>query len=158
MSGVGLRDRLEGNRGLVAVVVILVAVSLLILHSCLSGPTAVQWTGTKVAGDERGGIVYYSYGGQQYSIDDNGRFNSTTVAFDDSDPSGTAMLLNPYERGFEIAGVVVPYLLAGGIVGLTLYRRRQRRAEFLSGNDDGFGRGLDPEVVQRLIEKRRQGR
>ena len=155
---VGLRQRLDGNRGLVAVVVLLVAVSLVILHSSLSGPGAVQWTGTRVHGTERGGIVYYSYGGEQYSIDASGPFQPTTVAFDKSDPSDTAMLVNQVEPWVEVAGVVVPYFLAAGIVALTLYRRRQKREEFLAGNDDGFGRGLDPEVVQRLIEKRRQGR
>ena len=91
---VGLRARLDGNRPLVAAVVILVAISLLILHSSLSGPSAVQWTGTRVQGVERGGIVYYSYAGEQYSIDDYGHFNTTTVAFNKSDPNDTAILVN----------------------------------------------------------------
>jgi hypothetical protein len=152
---VNLRARLDGNGWLVAVVVVLVAVSLLILHSSLSGPTAVQWTGTKVQGVNKGGIVSFSYAGQTYSIDHSDSFDSTTVAFRKGDPADTAILVNRYERRVEVAGVVVPWILAAGIVGGTLYRRRRRQGELLAG-DDGFGRGLDPEVVQRLIEKRRQ--
>lgn len=152
----GVRERLDGNRWLVAVVAILVLVSLVILHSSLTGPAAVQWTGTKLKGTERGGIVYYSYRGEQYTLDHTDKFDSTIVAFKPSDPSGTAILVNDNERWVEAAGVVVPYPLAAGIVMLTLRKRRRVQAELLAGPDDGFGRGLDPEVVQRLIEKRRK--
>jgi hypothetical protein len=154
----GVRDRLEGNRLLTAAVVLLVLVGSLILHSSLTGDSGLQWTGTKVHGVERGGIVYYSYKGQNYSLDHSSRFASNTVAFDANDPADTAVLVYPLDRDLEAAAVLACYLAAIALAGYAVLRARRRTAEPLAGRSpDSYGSGLDPDVVRRLLEKRRSG-
>lgn len=158
LLAMGVRERLDGNRLLVSGVVLLALVGSLILHGSLSGDSGLQWTGTKVQGVERGGIVFWSYQGQSYTLDHTSRFASDTVAFDAKDPAGTAELVYPVDRDVEAAAVLACPLAAVALAGFGVLRARRRsavpRADRLGG---GYGSGLDPEVVQRLIEKRRQG-
>jgi hypothetical protein len=154
----GVRERLDGNRLVTAVVVLLVLIGSVILRSSLTGDSGLQWTGTKVQGVERGGIVYYSYGGQSYSLDHTSRFASDTVAFDPKDPADTAILIYPLDRDLEVAAVLACYLAAIALAGYGVVRSRRRTADPLAGRSAGsYGTGLDPEVVRRLIEKRRAG-
>jgi hypothetical protein len=154
----GVRERLDGNRLVTAVAVLLVLIGSVILRSSLTGDSGLQWTGTKVQGVERGGIVYYSYRGQSYSLDQTSRFASNTVAFDAKDPADTAVLVYPLDRDLEVAAVLACYLAAIAVAGYAVVRARRRTAAPLGGRSaDSFGSGLDPEVVRRLIEKRRAG-
>ena len=56
----------------------------------------------------------------------------------------------------DLTIVAVPFLIAFAIVGVESRRYwRYRRARFKPA-PVGFGQGLDPEVLQRLIDKRRR--
>lgn len=118
--------------------------------------TSVLWTGTSVRGVERGGIVYYTFHGQNYSIDDTSRFNSPTVYFDPHDPSGTAQLDNIAFRLVSVGLAALPLLIALVIIGFDIRRRRIIRRQTKAPGERAFGDGLDVDLVHRLNVERRQ--
>ena len=147
------RSALEGNGFIVSVAIFFLALGLILIPFVLL--SSVQFTGTAVQGTVRGGIVYYSYNGQNYSLDDTSRFNSHTVYFRPSRPDATAELGNTPTKVLDVAIVAVPFLIVFVIVGVESRRYwRYRRARFAPA-PVGFGHGLDPEVLQRLNAKRR---
>ncbi len=151
-----VRSRFEGTAPMLVGASVFFIVGCLFLVGALTGPTRVQWTGRSVQGTERGGIVYYSYNGQNYSLDSTSRFMSNTVYFDPSDPH-SAMLGNAADRVLDIVTVAGPYAIATIIlvVGTSrrIRRRRARRRDLSSGTTASFGQGLDPALVRRLIER-----
>lgn len=100
--------------------------SLFILAE-LQSPTMLQWTGTAVHDVQSGGIAYYSFQGQTYTLNvpSPGSFSST-VYIDPSDPS-TAMFSNTLTRWTEAATVAGPYAVAALLLALGLARRSRRR-------------------------------
>jgi hypothetical protein len=116
----------------------------------------VRWTGTSVQGDERGGIVYYTYHGQNYSLDDTSRFDSHTVYFNPKHPDTSAELGNSAETVVDIASVAVPFLIALAIVAFKARRVWRTRRTRNDPAAVGFGHGLDLEVVHRLLNERRR--
>jgi hypothetical protein len=152
-----LRNALEGNGLVLGAALFFLALGLILIPVVFL--SSVQWTGTAVQGVERGGLVYYSYKGQNYSLDDTSRFNTNTVYFKPKHPDTTAELGNPPIKVVDVASVAVPFLIGFAIAGVEARRhlrgRRLRRAR----NDAepvGFGQGLDREVLHRLLEQRRQ--
>jgi hypothetical protein len=117
--------------------------------------SSVQWSGTAIKGVDRGGIVYYTYLGQNYSIDDTSSLNTHTVYLDPKHPDTSAELGNPYARALDVAVVAVPFVIAAVLVGFSLRQRARRRSEREHPKDGGFGQGLDPEFVRRLNAERR---
>jgi hypothetical protein len=155
---VGIRDRFDGDGPMLLGASFFFVVSALLLTVVLTSSTRVQWTGTSVKGVERGGIVYYTYDGQQNSLDDTSRFMSSRVYLDPSNPESTAMLGDVADRVVDVASVSVPFLIGVTIVGVGVTRRIRWRRRANDPAAGGFGHGLDPEVVQRLIQKQREGR
>ena len=148
------RNALEGNGFIVSVAVFFLALGLILIPFVLL--SSVQFTGTAVQGVDRGGIVYYTYNGQNYTVDDTSRFNSHTVYLRPKRPDTTAELGNTPTKVLDVAIVAVPFLIAFTITGVEARRYwRFRRAQY-KPVPVGFGQGLDHEVLHRLIEKRRQ--
>lgn len=145
--------------------VMVIGASVFFLIGCLfftvalTGTNRVEWTGTSIRGTERGGIVYYSYGGQNYSLDVTSRFMSSTVYLDPRHPDSSAMLDNSADRAVDIVTVGAPLALSVVILGVGTFRRfrrhRHERGEPAIDPETTFGRGLDPAIVRRLIEKGR---
>ena len=150
-----IRDAFDGSGLVVSAALFFFALGFILIPVVFS---SVRWTGTAVHGIDRGGIVYYTYQGQNYSLDDTSRFDSHTVYFNPKHPDTSAELGNSAATAVDIASVAVPFLIALAIVAFEarrLWRVRRTR------NDPaavGFGHGLDLEVVHRLLDERRRER
>jgi hypothetical protein len=157
-----MRHWFEGTSPFPAVALIVFLLGCGFLLADLLSPSTLLWTGRPVRGTEHGGIVYYSFRGQSYTLDDpaTAHVKSRTVYVDASNPSN-AMLDNSVNRAVDIATV-------GGSYGITVllfaagfarraHRRRKRRPEGRSGYRGSFGDGLDPGTVARLLAGQRQG-
>lgn len=100
--------------------------SLFVLAEVQS-PSMLQWTGTGVHASQSGGIAFYSFQGQTYTLDvPTPAAFSSTVYFDPADPS-TAMFSNTLTRWTEAATVAGPYAAAALLLALGFARRSRRR-------------------------------
>jgi hypothetical protein len=98
----------------------------------LASPSSVQWTGIKVHGTSRAGVVTYTYrGGENTLTDDAHRTYVTphrvTVWLSRSHPedSSHAFLANPVVRWLDFATVVVWFVIAAAfIIGGVIRHRR----------------------------------
>jgi hypothetical protein len=155
----------DGMAPFVACAGVLLFVGILAFLAELQTPSFVQWTGIEVHGDTYGGVTTYSYRGASYSIDnlavsaDDERHLPTTVwlsRWHPTDPD-RAFIESGLERWTDFAFVAgwffaaVLVLLIGRV--RLLVRRRRRNTDMLQRT---FGTGLDPELVQRLLDERRQ--
>ena len=106
-------------------VVFFVLGSLFVLAEVQS-PSMLQWTGTAVHSVQSGGIAYYSFKGQTYTLNvPTPASFSSTVYIDPAEPS-TAMFSNSLTRWTEASTVAGPY--AGGVLLLAFgFARKSRR-------------------------------
>jgi hypothetical protein len=135
---------------------LLVVLGSLFLAAAVQSPSMLQWTGTAVGAVEDGGISYYSFHGQNYTLNVTSTLqHSSTVYVDPADPSN-AILSNPVARWTDIASVGGPYAAAVLLLALGLARRSRRR--HLRERDPGpsFGGGLDRTTLGRLRERQRR--
>ena len=108
------------------------AVALLVLGSLfvlaeVQSPSMLQWNGTGVHASQSGGIAFYSFQGQTYTLDvPTPAAFSSTVYIDPADPS-TAMFSNTLTRSTEAATVAGPYAAAALLLALGFARRSRRR-------------------------------
>jgi hypothetical protein len=149
----------DGAGWFVGLALVLFAFSLIMLLGELQSPDLVLWTGHRVVGSEQGGIVYYRWHGQNYSLDAPGYGSSKAVGvyLDPGNPDH-AMIDNVYNRMAVGSLIGVPF--AGGVTLLALglsrgyrSRRRQLRRDVPA---DGFGLGLDSEFVARRLQELRR--
>jgi hypothetical protein len=141
------------------------AIALFLLGSLFLGadvqsPSKLQWTGTAVHAVEDGGIAFYSFGGQNYTLNvASPQDFSSTVYLDPAEPSN-AMFGNALLRWTEFATVGGVYIAAALLLTLGFARRsrRRRRRMRLGDRDPGlsFGSGLDDGTVGRLLDRQRQ--
>jgi hypothetical protein len=132
----------------------LVVVGSLFLFSAIQSPSMLQWTGTPVKAVQSGGIAYYSFHGQSFTLDVTSPFMQTgTVYLDPADPS-TAMFSNPLTRWTDIATIGGPYAAAGLLLGAG-FARRSRRRRLQAHSDLPFGTGLDHKALSRLRDRQR---
>jgi hypothetical protein len=120
----------EGSGWFVGGAVVLFVFSALALSLALQSPQAVLWTGQAVTGTEQGGIVYYHWQGQPYTIDARGygSAKAVTVYLDPGNPSNA--MVNDYTDRVGTGLLVGLPALAGVvllIVGLVNGRRWRRR-------------------------------
>ena len=150
-----------GTGPFTGIAVLLVVVGTVFLISIPLGSSALLWTGQAVHGTDSGGIVFYTYKGQQYTIDQSGDFHSTTVYVDPGNPAN-AELDNPLDRWIDILTVGGSYVLAAVLVVVGFLRRgwhrRRRRAERERGPGADFGKGLDQDVIAQLLEAQRKSK
>ena len=112
------------------------AVALFILGSLfvlaeIQSPSMLQWTGTPVHATQSGGIAFYQFQGQMYTLNvATPSAFSSTIYIDPAEPS-TAMFGNPVTRFSEAATVAGPYLVALLLLGLGFARRTRRRRKRL---------------------------
>jgi hypothetical protein len=135
-------------------VVLLVFALLSFLLIAQSRTDRLLWTGAKVVGQERQGLVYYTYRGQTDTLDVPG-FRSArhyVVYVDKSDPS-IAEAESTTTRVTDEMFILGPVILAAAMLALGVVRRRSQRNRPLE--DYGFGQGLDPEFVRRQLDQLR---
>jgi hypothetical protein len=133
---VRIRGWFDGAAGFVAGAIVLFAFALLALLLELQSPESVLWTGTPVAGTERGGIVFYEWAGQQlqFSAPGYGSAKTVIVYLDPSNPS-SALLDNNTDRVGPALFVGLPslagagLLIFGGTRGWRWKRRNAKRGE-----------------------------
>lgn len=115
-------------------VALFVVGSLFVLAEAQS-PSMLQWTGTAVHDVQSGGIAYYSFRGQNYTLNvTSPGMWSSTVYVDPADPS-TAMFANTLTRWTEAATVAGPYAGSVFLLALGFARRsRRRRLKGVSGS------------------------
>jgi hypothetical protein len=123
---------LDGAGWFVGLAITLFVFALLMVLLELQSPDLLLWTGHRVAGTERGGIVSYRWHGQAYSLNASGYGSSKDVSvyLDPANPAN-AMVDNVADRALVASLIGGP--VAGGVVllvvGLTRnYRWDRRRA------------------------------
>ena len=142
----------------VAGAVALFIVGSLFLVAAVQSPSMLQWTGTAVKAVESGGIAYYSFHGQTYTMDVTSPvLQSGTVYLDPADPS-IAMFSNPLTRWADIATVGGPYAASVLLLTLGFARRSRRRRKRQKDRGPGvsFGTGLDNVTLDRLLDRQRR--
>ena len=111
--------------------VALFVVGTLFVLAEVQSPSMLQWTGTAVHDVQSGGIAYYSFQGQTYTLNvPTPASFSSTVYIDPADPS-TAMFSNTVTRWTEASTVAGPYAGAVLLLALGFARRSRRRRERL---------------------------
>ena len=149
----------DGAGWFVGSAIVLFAFTLIMVLGELQSPDAVLWTGHHVVGTEQGGIVYYRWHGQNYSLDapGSGSSKAVDVYLDPGNPD-RAMIDNIYNR--LAVGTLIGLPFAGGValLGLGFSRGyRSRRRQLRRGVPaDGFGHGLDSEFVARRLQEIRR--
>jgi len=143
----------DGAGWLVGSAVVLFVFALLVVLLEFQSPDVVLWTGHRVTGTEQGGIVYYRWQGQTYSVDAPGYGSSTAVSvwLDPGDP-GNAMIDNAANRAVVASLVGLPLIVGVALlaVGPT------RRYRWARGVAPAVGYGLDPDFVARHLRELRR--
>jgi hypothetical protein len=116
----------------------------------------LQWTGTAVRAVENGGIAYYSFNGQSYTLNvTSGLPNSGTVYVDPAEPSN-AIFSNSVTRWTDIGSVGGPFVASVLLLTLGFSRRSRRRHRKEHDPGVSFGGGLDDTTMSRLLERQRR--
>jgi len=148
----------DGAGWFVGLAVALLVFTLIAVFVQLQSPDHILWTGQRAVGTEQGGIVFYRWHGQNYSVDVRGFGSSKNVSvyFDPADPSD-AMADNAVNRAVTALLVGGPFTGAIALlaVGLSRSYRRRRRVERGVAPPVGYGKGLDPEFVHRHLRELR---
>jgi len=159
------QDFVDGMKPFFAGAAALFGFGILVLLVQLQSASFVQWDGIGVKGDTYEGVTTYSYKGESYSIDNTDvsasdhRHRPTTVWLSRSHPEDPekAFIESAIDRWTDFVFLVIWFfgaavVLVVGMVRLRLRRRRRDRQALTTS----FGAGLDPEVVQRLLDERRR--
>jgi len=157
--GARIRTRCDGLGPYIGGAIALLALALLSLLLFLQSPEdKLLWTGQHVVGTEKGGIVYYRWHGQNYSLDVPGRYNNApdvSVYLNPSDPTD-ARTNSALVRAADGMFLVFPVVLGTGIVLLGVRRRRRMDRRELAEAERRFGIGIDPEFVERHLQEYRR--
>ena len=128
-----VRNWFNGAGWFVGLAVALFVFALLALLVGLQSPDSLLWTGQQVTGTEQGGVIYYRWQGQSYSLDAQGYGSAQAVSvyLDPGDPSH-AVVDNVADR--VAAALLVGVPVAGGVALLAVggtrnYRWARRNAK-----------------------------
>ncbi|HEX4831043.1 MAG TPA: hypothetical protein VH478_08125 [Trebonia sp.] len=128
-----IREWFDGSGLYLAGAGVLLALALLsaLLSLQVDG---LMWTGQPASGTEQNGIVYYTWHGQSYTVDDSsggGDGSHVTVYLNPGSPAG-AVVNNPTDRLITELMVGIPFLASAGLVilgGTRNYRWKRRNAK-----------------------------
>ena len=150
-----MRSTLSGTTPFSVIGLVFGVAASAFVASILLSPGGWQWwLDTKtVHGMERDGIVYYSYRGGNYTVDDQGsdRTGPRTVYLIPSQPSNAVLSETPTQvLDLGLTGGL--YLVGCGFVAAGFLRRRRTMHDDRRGS---FGRGLDHATIERLLAEQR---
>ena len=116
----------------------LLFVALLVALLELQSPSSLLWTGQPVTATEQGGIAYYTWQGQPYTVDipGYGSAKAITLYLDPANP-GNAIPDSLADRLVTVLAVGVPVLAAVVVLaigGTRNYRWKRRNAKRGSGD------------------------
>jgi hypothetical protein len=160
------QPRLRGGlRGVLAypsakVALALVVVGLLFALVELQSPSSLYWTGQAVQGTNSGGIVYYQYNREDFTVDAPGAAPShdtpVTVYVDPADPGQG--LVSRSTRWVDAAGVLGWFVAAAACLGVAAFRRAsaRRRTVAAGSRAQTFGDGLSPDLMERYLDQARR--
>jgi hypothetical protein len=137
-------------------------VSVLFLMSILLTPDGWQWwlNAKTVHGSEQDGIVYYTYGGTNYAVNDPDSLGTgPRVVYLISSKPWAGALTDTGNRVLDWTVTGGPVLVATGFVAWGFRRRSHinRRRTDANHPEATFGEGLDSGVVRRLIAEQNSG-
>jgi hypothetical protein len=153
-----VQRRFWGTGGLSWAALVFVILGTLFIVLILLSPGGWQWwmDVNTVHGQERDGVVFYSYRGQSYTADDldSQRSGPRLVFLVPSDPSDGALKVRANQI-FDWSITAGPYAVAVAFVaaGFVHKRRNQKAASSLSAG--GYGSGLDEDTIHRLLARQR---
>ena len=112
------------------------------------------WSGTRVAASEQRGVVFYTWDHRQHTVDVPGYATKShlTVFLNPAHPDD-AVTDSLGTRILDALLTVVPASLSVVIMSVGVLQRRIARRN--SAYQGGYGHGLDPAVVHRLLAERR---
>lgn len=153
----GLRRYADGMRGFMIAAGVLTVLGILAVLLEIQSPSFVQWSGIEVHGYTQGGITYYDYRGEAYTVDNTGADPSdqrkvpTTLWLHRSDPtdSTSAYIESGRNRWTDFGFTIGWFALAALIVAVGVLRQR-RRWRYRVAHMGEFGHGLSDEVVRRI--------
>ena len=121
-----VRRWFDGAGWFVGLAVALFVFALLALLVGLQSPDSLLWTGQQVTGTEQGGVIYYRWQGQSYTLDAQGYGSSQAVSIylDPGDPS-QGVVDNVADRVAAVLLVGVP--VAAGVALLAVGGTRNYR-------------------------------
>jgi len=121
-----VRNWFDGAGWFVGLAVALFVFALLALLVGLQSPDRLLWTGQQVTGTEQGGVIYYRWQGQSYTLDAQGYGSSQAVSIylDPGDPS-QGVVDNVADRVAAVLLVGVP--VAAGVALLAVGGTRNYR-------------------------------
>ena len=154
---------MDGLTPFVASACVLLVFGIFALLLELQSASFVQWDGIKVRGDTYGGVTTYRYHGVNYSIDNpaisasDHRHRPTTVWLPRDDPgnSDRAFIESAWDRWTDFVFLTMWFIGAFVVLAIGVIRKLVRRRRRDAMVEQRFGTGLDPEVVERMLEERR---
>lgn len=125
----------------------------------LMSPNGRQWwlDVHAVQGRETGGLVYYSVGGTNYTLDDPNAFAGSatrerTVYYLQSDPGGGA-LHNSANEILDWGLTAGPGALGVALLVTGFARRGRQRKRVAGDAPDAFGQGIPAETIQAIVRR-----
>jgi len=161
-----IRRWCDGIGGFIAVAVLCLVFGLLGIAVEAQDPSRLRWTGDKVSAYTEGGIAFYTYHGERYTMNARGvpagsPREPATVYVDPDDPT-TAWMYTRVDDLTTGLYIVLPFTLsvgvvAAGVIRRSLHARKRLRIASLP-SEETFGEGLDEGFVLRaLANMRREG-
>lgn len=148
-----------GTGGLPWVGCAIILVGAVFFASILMSPGEWGWWmhAKAVRGYEQGGLVIYTVGGRNYSVDDprSMRSGPRTVYIVPSDPSDGS-LAGRATQLTDWATTVGPGVLGAICVGLGFVHKRRSASRNVRATASSFGDGLDSAHIRQLLEYQRR--
>lgn len=152
MPGVGLREWLA--RPWTVVGLALAVVGVLFVLVWVQSPSMLYWTGEKVIGHNRDGLVYYRVDGENNTIDDTRPippYNTPVTVYVNPQEPSQALIEKP-ARWLDAVGVLGWFAAAAACLLWSALRPAVRRRRAGSTAAD-YGDGLDPEWVSQRLKR-----
>ena len=153
-----MRRFLDGTGPLSGIGIVFLVVGPILLLSILLTPHGWQWwlDAKSVPGHEAQGIVYYTFEGQRWTIDDTGSATRTgprTVYVIAADPADGALTNTP-TVALDWSVTCGPIVAGLALLSLGFRRRSVVRRRSAESIPTGYGSGIPSEVIRRITTQR----